>query len=444
MPMRRVLTLLIATLLVLTMGSANAQATAFIMSDSIQAEAQPLVLSTGEMTLGGAIPMVYSMPPQTREQVLQPEDVQAAGDARIMLTVMTNISGHAAEVMDCRQLSVWTEPSVPLTVSSAISLTGVQCLSLELSALSLLDQQRVTVHIDRGMEDVQVAGIGYALETPYTFTLSLAQDTLVPVTAQAQVFSPADMLRPMPMRDGVVVIDDASLTDGQTYTVRVATGIAYAQSGAHAGSDTYVISGLEAAKTEGVLLDGEQYIWEATVQASDIRTVLGAGQPEATMVFSLVTSGVGGRNYAMAPCAVTFRSAAPQAAAVKAGQGGEAPAAAGGQAAGTAAANGAATGAVAATPEEVGTLAQYGMPATLNTQPPAAVEQPEPASTARIVGVQEFCNVRSGPGTNYPEVGRAYLDETVELIERKGEWAKCYFNGYTLAGWIHSSFLGTP
>lgn len=456
MPMRRVCTLAIAAVLMLVLASAEAKALTFIKTDSTEeAAAQPLVLSTGGITLGGSVPLVYTVSPDARQQKLDPADVQAAGESRISLNVMTNIAGNPAEVLDCRKLSIWTVPSVPLTVAASVSLTGMQCITLEIAASALSRVDSITLCIDRGAEDMTYGGVQYALAAPYEFTFSLSQNTPTAVSAQAQVFSSADALRPLQMQDGVLTLDVASLSTAGTYTVRVATGIPYNEMGPHAGSSMYNVSGLAAEKTSGVLLGGGQYIWEAVVSAADVQAALLAGQTEATVVFSMEATNVGGQVFAVAPCAVTFRLTPSEAAVVKAdaneGTGG---ASAGAQDGGIVQygvdANAAAQGPVQDAGEAAhgeAAISAYGAgtaQTVQNTQPPAAAAQPAPASTARIVGVQEFCNVRSGPGTNYPEVGRAYLDETVELIERKGEWSKCYFNGYTLAGWIHNSFLGSP
>lgn len=59
----------------------------------------------------------------------------------------------------------------------------------------------------------------------------------------------------------------------------------------------------------------------------------------------------------------------------------------------------------------------------------------------RIVGCKEWVNVRSGPGTNYEVVGRAFLGETVEPIQEKDGWVDCYYNGRSAHGWIRADFV---
>ena len=62
---------------------------------------------------------------------------------------------------------------------------------------------------------------------------------------------------------------------------------------------------------------------------------------------------------------------------------------------------------------------------------------------ARVGHCKEWVNVRSGPGTDYDVIGRAYLDEIIELLEwNKGEtWCKVLYNNGNALGWIHGRFI---
>lgn len=62
----------------------------------------------------------------------------------------------------------------------------------------------------------------------------------------------------------------------------------------------------------------------------------------------------------------------------------------------------------------------------------------------RIVGVQEYCNVRTGPGTGYDVAGRAYLGDAIELLEWDATetWCKVIYGNGQYLGWIHRDFLG--
>lgn len=60
---------------------------------------------------------------------------------------------------------------------------------------------------------------------------------------------------------------------------------------------------------------------------------------------------------------------------------------------------------------------------------------------AYIVGVKEFANVRSGPGTNHAIAGQAMLGEEVLLQRWDDEWVYALYNDATQIGWIHGKFI---
>lgn len=55
-----------------------------------------------------------------------------------------------------------------------------------------------------------------------------------------------------------------------------------------------------------------------------------------------------------------------------------------------------------------------------------------------IVKIKE-CNVRKGPGTNYPKVGTLAREVILKKIGRKGEWIKVFHP--KLTGWVHSKLV---
>jgi uncharacterized protein YgiM (DUF1202 family) len=55
--------------------------------------------------------------------------------------------------------------------------------------------------------------------------------------------------------------------------------------------------------------------------------------------------------------------------------------------------------------------------------------------------VSDSLNVRKGPGANYNVLGRVYKDESVEVLEIGGDWAKIIFKdsvGYVNKNYIHA------
>ena len=86
------------------------------------------------------------------------------------------------------------------------------------------------------------------------------------------------------------------------------------------------------------------------------------------------------------------------------------------------------------------------------TQTPAAAveETPEPTPTptyasvmiGTVTGVSTFLNVRSGPGTNYESIGKAYAgDEFTVLLKfvDGGYWHKIEYGDQE--GYVHSDYL---
>lgn len=62
---------------------------------------------------------------------------------------------------------------------------------------------------------------------------------------------------------------------------------------------------------------------------------------------------------------------------------------------------------------------------------------------ARIGNCREWVNVRSGPGTEYEIIGRAYLNEKIELLQwNKDEtWCDIIYNGGNNRGWVYWTFI---
>lgn len=71
---------------------------------------------------------------------------------------------------------------------------------------------------------------------------------------------------------------------------------------------------------------------------------------------------------------------------------------------------------------------------------------PIPAQTrekAALGNCKEWAHVRSGPGAHFGEVGKAYLGETLELLQwsADGNWCKVFYNGGNNVGWIYGAFI---
>lgn len=70
------------------------------------------------------------------------------------------------------------------------------------------------------------------------------------------------------------------------------------------------------------------------------------------------------------------------------------------------------------------------VPKDVKNSDDAAVET-DGGDYIRIVNVNEYCNVRSGPGTSYDLVGHANLNELYPMLGKTGEWFKITYNGKT-------------
>lgn len=62
---------------------------------------------------------------------------------------------------------------------------------------------------------------------------------------------------------------------------------------------------------------------------------------------------------------------------------------------------------------------------------------------AKIGRCKEWVNIRSGPSTKHDIIGRAYLGETIELVEwNQGEtWCKVYYDNGNKVGWVFGKFI---
>lgn len=73
------------------------------------------------------------------------------------------------------------------------------------------------------------------------------------------------------------------------------------------------------------------------------------------------------------------------------------------------------------------------------------IKQPAPKDTlakGRVTG--QSVNLRKGPGTRFPVVGRATLDEQLPVTGKTdGIWVQVVINGNADA-WIHSNYFRTP
>lgn len=70
------------------------------------------------------------------------------------------------------------------------------------------------------------------------------------------------------------------------------------------------------------------------------------------------------------------------------------------------------------------------------------IAQEAVVSQAVVVNVAEWVNVRSGPGTDYDIIGKAYLGEALQVLQTRDGWVECYYNNGSARGWIHGEFVG--
>ncbi len=100
-----------------------------------------------------------------------------------------------------------------------------------------------------------------------------------------------------------------------------------------------------------------------------------------------------------------------------------------------------------AKPEEsdpAAAAAETGAPETEETAEPEATPTPTYTSVmiGTVTGVSTFLNVRSGPGTNYESIGKAYAgDEFTVLLKfvDGGYWHKIEYG--EVEGYVHSDYL---
>ena len=88
------------------------------------------------------------------------------------------------------------------------------------------------------------------------------------------------------------------------------------------------------------------------------------------------------------------------------------------------------------------TAAPTEVPATATSEAPAATPEPPtevPSPTAEVskLTANSSVNVRSGPGTNYPQVGRLQAGESYVITGKNptGDWWQFDFNGQKAAGY---------
>ena len=60
-----------------------------------------------------------------------------------------------------------------------------------------------------------------------------------------------------------------------------------------------------------------------------------------------------------------------------------------------------------------------------------------------IGNCRDYVNLRDGPGTTYPIIGRASLGTSIELLEwdREGEWCKILLGDRSSAAWVSGQFI---
>lgn len=63
--------------------------------------------------------------------------------------------------------------------------------------------------------------------------------------------------------------------------------------------------------------------------------------------------------------------------------------------------------------------------------------------SARIGNCREYVNLRDGPSTDSPIIGKAYLGTPLELMEwnREGDWCKVLLNNRGSAAWVAGQFI---
>ncbi|NJN92993.1 MAG: SH3 domain-containing protein [Anaerolineales bacterium] len=80
---------------------------------------------------------------------------------------------------------------------------------------------------------------------------------------------------------------------------------------------------------------------------------------------------------------------------------------------------------------------------TITDNAPASVPTPEPASPQGVITAQVL-NVRSGPGTNYPVLGRLTGGQVVDISGLNGDWYRVSFlNTSGDYGWVNKIYLSS-
>ena len=84
--------------------------------------------------------------------------------------------------------------------------------------------------------------------------------------------------------------------------------------------------------------------------------------------------------------------------------------------------------------------AQYLQEVSEGTSTPATTPTPTPVNkTGKVVNISSSLNIRSGAGTGYSIVGTLYNGQTVNILEKSGDWYHISHNGVT--GYVSAQYL---
>lgn len=59
--------------------------------------------------------------------------------------------------------------------------------------------------------------------------------------------------------------------------------------------------------------------------------------------------------------------------------------------------------------------------------------------TAKVINIKTYLNVRSGPGTNYPSIGKLYNGDIIKVDQESGRWV--HMTHDNLAGWCSMDYI---
>lgn len=77
-------------------------------------------------------------------------------------------------------------------------------------------------------------------------------------------------------------------------------------------------------------------------------------------------------------------------------------------------------------------------PAYAQPEPEPEVHEDTPITHIIMDGIKKWCNVRSGPGTEYDKIGIAKVNEIFDVYETLDEWYRIDFHGKP--GWVFYEF----